>query len=351
MAHTANKIFINAVSGIGENLLLVPALKLLRSNYPEASIVMAVRSPAAGLLLKNGGLVDEIIACDYRIQNSLLKRIGLIFYLRKEKFDIAITAFPSNRLDKAIFSWLSGARTRVFHDYGGIITGLFGFMNNVYVPVNHDAHDIEQNLKLLEPLGIDISKAGRYPDIRITDEAEKDARVFLEKHGINGMNIFGLHPGSSGDLGMKNRRWPLEKFKVLAERIIEKYGGTVLVFLGPDESGLTFDAKTGSIFFVTEKLDVAAAMIKKCRLFIGNDSSLMHIAAISGVPTIGIFGPANPLRTGPRGLKAGVISGKSGCSPCYSFKDLGKPIRCKAGLECLNSVSVDDVLALAEKIQ
>lgn len=351
MGIPVNKIFINAVSGIGENLLFVPTLRLLRKHYPAARIVMAVRSPAAALLLKSGGLADEIIACDYRIQNNLRKKIGLILALRKEKFDIAITAFPSNRLDKAILSWLSGAGVRVFHDQGGIITGLFRFMSNVYAPVDYKAHDVEQNLNLLKQLGIDTGEADKEPGLWITNEAEKDARIFLEKYNINGPDIFGLHPGSSGDLGMKNRRWPLDKFKELTEHILKKYGGTVLIFTGPDEANLAFDAKPGRVLFVTQKLDVAAALIKKCRLFVGNDSSLMHIAAISGVPTIGIFGPANPLRTGPRGPKTAVISGRSSCSPCYTFKDLGKPIKCKAGLECLNSISVEDVLALAEKIQ
>jgi heptosyltransferase-2 len=351
MAYPANKILINAVSGIGENLLLVPALRVLRDHYPQARITMAVRSPAAAILLKNGDLVDEIIACDYKIQDSLMKKISLIARLRKERFDISITAFPSNRLDKAIFSWLSGARVRIFHDHGGIITGLLRFMNNIYVPVDFKAHDIEQNLNLLTPLGIDICKSDRDPYLRISEEAEKDAAAFLEKQGINGPDIFALHPGSSADLGMKNRRWPLARFKALAESIIEKYAGTVLVFLGPDEADLVFDINHTRIFFVRERIDVATALIKKCRLFIGNDSSLMHIAAISGIPTIGIFGPANPSRTGPRGPKAQVITGRSGCSPCYSFEDLGKPIVCKAGLECLNSISVEDILALAQKIQ
>jgi heptosyltransferase-2 len=351
MGLPVNKIFINAVSGIGENLLFVPALRLLRKHYPAARIVMAVRSSAAAFLLKSDGLADEIIACDYGIQNNLRKKIGLLLALRKEKFDIAITAFPSNRLDKAILSWLSGAGVRVSHDQDNLMTGLFRFMSNVYVPIDYKAHDVEQNLNLLNQLGIDTSEADKEPGPWIANEADKNARMFLKKHNINGVDIFGLHPGSSGDLGMGNKRWPLDRFKALAEHLLEKYGGTVLVFLGPDETNLIFDAKPGRVFFVTQKLDVAAALIKKCRLFVGNDSSLMHIAAISDVPTIGIFGPSDPLRTGPRGPKTAVISGRSSCSPCYTFKDLGKPIKCKAGLECLNSISVEDVLALAEKIQ
>jgi heptosyltransferase-2 len=329
-------IFINAVSGIGENLLLVPTLRLLRKHIPDAKVVLAVRSPSVESLIGKSGLIDEIIVCDYRVQNTISKKIGLIKYLRGKKFDIAITAFPSNRLDKAVLSWLSGAPVRIFHDHDSTIMKLFGFLNSVYVPVDKTLHDLEQDLNLLKPLGIGINEADKGLAIWLDKKADEGAEIFLEKNNIKGPALFGLHPGSSSDLGMKNKRWPLDRFKELAEKLTDKYGATILVFLGPDEADLVFDAGPGNnkLFFVMERLDVSVALIKRCRLFVGNDSSLMHVSAILNVPTIGIFGPTNPARTSPRGDNARVLTGKTG-----------------SGLERLKSISVEDVLTLAENIQ
>jgi len=59
-------------------------------------------------------------------------------------------------------------------------------------------------------------------------------------------------------------------------------------------------------------LPEAAACLTRARLFVGNDSGLMHLAAAAGVPTVGIFGPTDPAVYAPIGPYAAAVTGASG---------------------------------------
>jgi ADP-heptose:LPS heptosyltransferase len=76
-----------------------------------------------------------------------------------------------------------------------------------------------------------------------------------------------------------------------------------------------------------------------CRLFVGNDSGISHMAAALGIPTIAIFGPTDPVLWSPRGNKVVVVRKEIECSPCPQEKFL----RCQRA-ECLYRVEMADVL-------
>ena len=80
------------------------------------------------------------------------------------------------------------------------------------------------------------------------------------------------------------------------------------------------------------------AVIQKARFFICNDTGPMHMAAALNVPVFAIFGPANPVRTGPYGAIHTVISKDYPCAPCYAWQ----PCK-KWGFRCMQDLSVDAV--------
>jgi heptosyltransferase II len=97
------------------------------------------------------------------------------------------------------------------------------------------------------------------------------------------------------------------------------------------------------------RLRDAAALLERCRLFVGNDSGPMHLAAALGVPTLGLFGPGSPRSTAPRGSPGSVatLGGDYPCSPCRQdfFRECppaptGKPF-------CLEEIDVERVLDAA----
>jgi ADP-heptose:LPS heptosyltransferase len=95
-----------------------------------------------------------------------------------------------------------------------------------------------------------------------------------------------------------------------------------------------------------------AGMLEHCRLFVGNDSGPMHIAAALGVPTVAIFGPGSPALTGPA-VPAGclsVVDKRYPCSPCRQdfFRECpaapsGKPF-------CLEEIEVEEVVSAALRL-
>lgn len=295
------KVLVLAVSGIGENIMLLPLLRRLREGLPGACIALAVRSEAAARLMKKSCHVDEIIVCDYGVQNTFLKKLSFIRELRRKKFDVAINTFPSSRPDKAALCLLSGAGSRISHNDGPALTRLLSASFDFKIPVVRGLHDIEQNLRLLSPLGIASGEmAGRdVPHIPVNGCP-----------GDSGRFTVGIHPGSSRQFKMFLKRWPREKYAALAMKFVDEKKARVFVFIGPDDEDAVFaagDKYADSILFVRKPIDEIPAEINNCGLFVGNDSALAHISAALGVPTVAIFGPSDPARTRPRGKNVSVV--------------------------------------------
>jgi len=116
--------------------------------------------------------------------------------------------------------------------------------------------------------------------------------------------LVGLHPGSAPDFAWK--RWPLDHYAALAKRIIKQYHAQILIFGGSQELPLMKELRRligrQHAVIISAHLLTVAAVLKSCQLFIANDSGLMHLSSALLVPTIGLFGPTDENRTGPRGL-------------------------------------------------
>jgi len=85
------------------------------------------------------------------------------------------------------------------------------------------------------------------------------------------------------------------------------------------------------------------AVIAQCRLFITNDSGLMHVAAALGVPVVAIFGSTDPVATGPVGCPARIVRHPLPCSPCFKT-------HCPTDFRCMTLVEVEEVLAAAREL-
>jgi len=113
--------------------------------------------------------------------------------------------------------------------------------------------------------------------------------------------------------------WPIERFTQTAARLLDKdgpmAGGRLLILGGPEDTRMVDELRMasarGRTIDLTGKVDLltAYACLKRARLFIGNDSGLMHIAAAAGAPTLGLFGPSDERRYAPWGDKAVAVRG------------------------------------------
>ncbi len=120
------------------------------------------------------------------------------------------------------------------------------------------------------------------------------------------------------------RRWGPEKFSVLGQKIIKELDGKVLIFGGPEENDLknTIRNKINSenVFSIeTGNLAETAAIMKRCNVFVSNDSSLMHVASALQLKVVAIIGPTNPNYIHPWQTEHKIVRLNLDCSPCFIY--------------------------------
>lgn len=115
------------------------------------------------------------------------------------------------------------------------------------------------------------------------------------------------------------KTWPVERFSRVAMRLLGNEGpmrgGRLMLLGGPEDrkaaEGLKDVVPRSRVIDLTGRVDLvtAYACLKHARLFIGNDSGTMHLAAATGVPTLGLFGPSDDRLYAPWGPNARVVRG------------------------------------------
>lgn len=333
--------------GIGNYLLAYPAFHLLKTNYPQVEFYLVALREAIFSLAQNDPIFSDVLVMDPSQHKSIWKKISFIQKIRKAKCDTAASFFPSNRFEYNAFMFASGAGKRYAFEYARKKISSASFLSNRLVKVMNDLHDVLQNIRMAENFGIEKTEPTTFPELFTSKDMEFVAE-WLQKRNLQSSNFLGIHAGSSAAHSMIYKRWPEESFIALARQIFEEYGYTALVFGGAEETlikkRIAEELGGKSCFVEGLNLKQTAALIARCSLFVSNDSGLMHIAALSDVPTVGIFGPTDDIRTAPWGDKHLVIRKKMDCCPCWKIKNVGKREACVYGdFRCLRQLSADEV--------
>jgi len=329
--------------GIGDLLLLTPALEALSNTFHSAKITLVASTSIAQAILGSNPHIEEIIIKD----PFPLYRIDKLFKLGRKltvfKPDIFLVSTGIDPIGSTLISFFSGAPFRV-----GLNWRSRGFLYTHKVKVHHGSHEIERNLDLVRSIGVITG------DVRPRFYLNREDIIYTDKWLIernikNDELLIGIHPGSSEHL--KRKRWDWKKFAVLSDMLMEKYNIKSIFFLGPSECDLTDKFLSAAVngLIIAKELSIGqtAALISRCFLFLSNDSSLMHMAVALDIPTIGIFGPTSSEQFGPWGKKHKVIRAEINCPPCYYTDDW---MNCD-GIRCLKMISVKDVLRhLSEQI-
>jgi heptosyltransferase-2 len=262
--------------------------------------------------------------------------------------------FPAPRIHYNALSLFSGATTRIAHKYRDRNLTTLNILNTTRIEIE-DIHDIDQNLNLLRPLGISPEDADRNLELWLTSDDIGSADRFLEQRKIGpGDLVVGMHPGCTENQPWK--RWPYRHFAELADLLIARHGAKVLLFIGPDE----LDAETAIVSSMRKKPVVVkefsirevASIIKKCSLFVSNDSGIMHVAEALNIPTFGIFGPSDYVRMAPYRSLDWVIRQDFECSRecAHALSKLGHRFHCIRGENiCLTGLKPDQVLLRMEQ--
>lgn len=190
--------------------------------------------------------------------------------------------------------------------------------------------------RLLQPLGIPLSTTA--PTLYLTEEDRKAAEKILKNHSIPSKAfLIGINPGAAYG---QAKCWLPERFKELSDKLLENENACVLYF-GDSSSKPLIDSlcpNSPRIVNLAGKTSLRELMslIKKCAIFLTNDSGPMHVAAALKTPLVALFGSTNEIATGPynHGL---VIHKHVKCSPCYQRV-------CPIDFKCMKQIQVEEVL-------
>jgi heptosyltransferase-2 len=331
-----NKILIRGTNWIGDAILTLPAVASIRATYPKAHIAILVK-PWVADIYKLFSDLDEIIIYENKFDNPagvfLLAQI-----LKEKKFDAAILL--QNAIEAAIIAFLAGIPLRAGYDSdarGLLLTHRVRRTKEI-----KKIHQIDYYLEMVKALGC-------LPVVREMHVETKlnilDSRNVLSKFiPDTGKTIIGIAPGATYGPAKK---WFPDRFAVVADSLSKKFSAQVIIMGGKADAETAQEVqKLANTKLVNlsgkTTLREAIYLISQCRLFISNDSGLMHIAGALNVPTVAIFGSTNPATTAPVGSKSVIVRREVPCSPCLKKT-------CPVDFRCMRLISVEDVLSAAYK--
>lgn len=349
-------IAIIAPRGIGNTVLLIPTLKACREFLPDYAVTVVVFTRQGEEILEYCPYVDSVVLfpdISTRDPILVLEQLLFLYSLRKKRFDISLTAFPTNHALYNLIAWAVNAKIRISHQYLVKHMTSLSFLQTIKVPIEQ-CHDIEQNLNLLLPLVDSLLRRDLSLELWIPQEVRARAERFIAPYTASGEEfLIGISAGSSQKRKMTLKRWSPERFALLARKLLEYYPmAKVFLFGGKEEELLNQEIAEAIEQRVTvvqrSSILETASVIERMSLFICNDSGLMHIAVSVGVPTIGIFGPTDATRTAPHGGCHRVVRQDLECSPCWPLLKAGERRGCPyVSPICLTELPVSAVFQAA----
>ena len=297
--------------GIGDAVLLVPALRALMAASPECRIdILAEKRNASAFLLCPG------IGTVHRYDSPS----GLAAAL-KGGYDLVVDTEQWYRLSAVIARLSRAPRSIGFstNDRGRLFTD----------PVSYAQQDYEAYsfFRLLAPLGIEPPSEIAAPFLTLPASAAYAAKRLLAP--LKGRPFVALFPGAS----IPKKEWGGANFRATALALSS--AGVAVVVVGGEDARLAGDviAEGGVALNLAGKgtLAESAALIARAQLLVSGDSGLLHIAAGVGTPTVSLFGPSDPVKWGPKGEGHLAFSPALPCAPCSMFGTVppcGGDVRC-----------------------
>ena len=303
-------IAIRQHNQMGDMVLTLPALRLLRQAYPAARLVF-VASPLCEELLAAHPDIDRLLV----FRKERLWRPGWLLpflrALRRPRPDLAVVlGTVSFSTTSALLAWVSGARCRAGVPSRPLGSDLSRAIYHLELPMAPpDAHEVEHNAAPLRGLG--IAGAAGIPVLPVPPEATRSASNFLVRNFPNRSGpVVVIHPGA----GKQENMWPVERFAQVACILVSEADARIVVSEGPRDAlavATFLGACPGAVRW-REALGATLGLLHHAALFLGNDTGMAHVAAAVGAPTVAVFGPTDPRRWSPAGRWVRCVRSSTG---------------------------------------
>jgi len=332
------------MSSMGDVVHALPAVCALRDRLPGAHLSWLV-DPRFAAIVRDHPAIDRVIAAPMAKLAERWPRADLIRAtmqyaiapaLRRECFDRVIDLQGLFRT--GVLTAATGARHRI--GFANAREGAPAFYTQRR-RIPRELHAVDRCLQLV---GIQGTPGPARYDLFPAAFAREMAGKLLGGLGIDGRSPYlVICPRSANPI----KEWPAGRVAQLARDIWNKDRlPVVLMGTRADESlarQIAAQAGEGSHVLTGTPLDVSMALIAAGRLMIANDSGPLHLAAALGRPVVGIYGPTDPVRTGPYGHPEWVVRDNSNCEICRRSRWR------VPGHTCLTELSVERVLEAVQQ--
>lgn len=329
------KILIRGPNWVGDAVLAIPALKAVRSHFPDAEITLLVRPWVAGLFT-SAPFVDKVWT-EAR-PSKLADWTRVTRDIRAAEFDLALLL--PNSFESALMMFLARVPRRI----GYATEGRAWMLTNSIEPPTGPRHQVHYYLDLVKT----VQAGAERPSIEIESTAEERAaaRTLLREEGIpNSEHFLALNPGAAYGSA---KRWHEDRFAEAADILAQEMSLNIAIIGSGAERPIAeqirglMKSRTAVLSGKTS-LETLIGVLAESSLMITNDSGPMHIAAALGVPTVAVFGSTDERVTAPFGPRTRVVKNPVECSPCLLRE-------CPIDHRCMNGVTVEDVCRAAREL-
>jgi ADP-heptose:LPS heptosyltransferase len=333
------KILIIKLRYIGDSINLLPVVSNIKNHMPNVHVSVLINQGAEDVLA-HSKFIDKVICYD-RVKmkynksffSKIKNNVDFFFQIRKEKYDLVRWGFDyRNPLTSDPFKFKdSGAQRKPYHT-----NPLLKVCYNHFIEADiTKMHIVDFQLSALRQIGFPIHEKKLVIDVPedIQREIERTYPLLKEKS----FKVV-IHPGAR----LANRRWPALNFAQIAKRLRSHYGAEIILVSAPDEKALldeVADSIGHDVVKIAElSLIQLAAFIKKCDLYICNDTGTSNLAAGTGVRIVTLFGPQFPFLWAPYTDRGDTVFKNLDCTgPCNHIDCIYDENK------CMTSISVDDV--------
>ena len=308
------KILVTEYHCIGDVLMIIPALRLIKSSFPDAELTLLTNTSVSELasVLR---IADEIISFDFPWTGETGKRKYREVWdfakkLKREKFDLGIDFKGDFR--NLMFLWKTGSKIRLGFDG----TGGSYFLTHPY-SFPFTMHQSDRSLRLLRSFGL--------------NQKIDDSRIKLPNTTENEKNCIVLHPGANH----KARQWSKNNWIKLVELLKQSHK---IALVKTHDSVRTIKALSKiypDIFIFSGSVASFGKWLQHQKILIGMDSMSVHLAGVLGIPSLAIFGKQNPGLTKPKFNGSTFITPENTC--------IHKNHHWRLCSDCTNSVTPEAV--------
>ena len=331
------KILIRATNWVGDAIMALPALRVVRSKFPDAHISILAR-PYVADIYRGQGISDELIAYDPIGEHRGWRgRERLICGLRSRQFEVALLL--QNAFEAAWLAW----RARIPQRFGYardarslLLTKAIAVPQIGEIP----PHESYYYLELLRRAGwLDSLPQVEHICLQVSETARRQGAETLINVGAR-PHALRIAIGAGASYGSA-KCWPPGRLAAWTNQFLAQYDADIILF-GAAGEALVSNAIIASMhrkpIDLTGKTAIAdlPALLSQCHLFLGNDSGAMHVAAAVGLPVVAIFGPTDPSGTAPLTPRRSIVQDKPYCSPCFLR-------RCPTDHRCMKRVTPEMV--------